>query len=275
MLNQYKDNDNLYLDQYSILFYNIPKVASSSIWSLCAEIEKGHKVVRRDQIRGFKIPSIKSSDLSEFPDVTKIAFVRNPFDRVVSCYINKIANKHNKFIQRNGLSENMSFESFVDHICQLKDCDSDRHFRSQYTYIFDHQANLLADYVGRIETFSEDFNEVINLYQLPKLEIPNWNNTKHKPYAAYFNPLLVDKIQERYKIDLMLFGYEFDKPLDVNKKDDWKKELSSALQSEILKYKCQKLLRLVKHKEKYDDLPKGVKGLIVRKYKEYFTNYFD
>lgn len=275
MLNSYFDNINLYLEKYNLLFFNVPKVASSSIWSICAQLETGFDTQSKDQIRSIKIPSIKSSEIDRHPDVQKIAFVRNPFDRIVSCYCNKITKKDFQFMTVNGLNENTSFEQFVDYICEIPDSNSDRHFRSQFTYIFDHNANLIANYIGRFESFNQDFEEIIKRFQLPSIEIPHWNKESKKHYSEFYTDAIVEKLKKRYEIDLLLFGYEFNKPLNPLKRGDWKQELPLKMQIEILKTKSQKLLRVVKHKEKYDDLPNGMKGFLIRKYKQYFTNYFD
>lgn len=275
LLNSYFDNVNLYLTKYNVLFYNVPKVASSTIWSICAEIECGYKTNKSNKVRSIILPSIKSSEINLYTDVIKIAFVRNPYDRLVSCYRNKIEKEDSNFLDLNGLSAETSFSQFVDYICDTPDSNADRHFRSQYTFIYNHNAELIADHIGRFESFYDDFKNLSRLYELPSVEIPHWNKESESHYSSFYTDSTVEKVKIRYAIDLSMFGYEFNKPLDPSRKDDWKKDLSPELQIEILKSKSQKLLRIVKHKEKYDDLPNGVQGFIIRKYKEYFTDYFE
>jgi len=275
MLNSYSDNINLYLSGHEVLFFNVPKVASSSIWSYCAQVEKGFKTENFSQIRSIKLPTIKSSEINKYPKVRKIAFVRNPFDRVVSCYRNKIKKKDAQFLRVTGLNENIGFDQFVDYISEVLDSDADRHIRSQFTFIYDHEANLVADHVGRFETFKDDFKYVIKRFGLPEIEINQFNKETKKSYLEFYTQPLIEKLKKRYQLDLMLFGYDYNSPIELGKKDMWKEELSLEVKMKILEYKSQKLLRVVKHKEKYDDLPKGIKGFAIKKYKQCFTQYFD
>jgi len=270
--NTYNDNANYYVKKHNVLFYNIPKVASTSLWSISAQLEKGYTPTKREDVRKFKLPNLKSSALSKFSKVKKIAFVRNPFDRLVSAYSNKIERNDIKFIKRNRLHKDMIFSEFVEHVCSLKDYESDKHFRSQYTFLFNDQGQLILDYLGRFETFENDIKMVFDQFDLPKVEVPHWNKSNQTSYIDYYTEELVQKVAQRYALDLQLFGYQYDS--NIIDKDRWKK-ITPEQQIEILQYKSQKLLRIVKIKEKYDDLPKGFRGLLIRKYKEYFTEYFN
>ena len=273
--NSYLDHANYYIKKHNLLFLNIPKVASSTLWSIAAQLEDGFDTTKRSQVRDYKLAAIQSSQLHKYPDVRKVAFVRNPFDRIVSTYKNKVGSNKESFLARNKLDKGISFEDFIDFVCRVEDHNADRHIRSQYTFLYDYQGRLLVDYLGRLETFEADIRQVERTFQLPKLVVPHWNKTAAVDYQQYFTDAQRRQLENRYALDLQLLGYSFeqglDKPLELNQL----RELSDASKLEIMNYKTKKLLRVVQYKEKYDALPKGIKGAILRRYHKYFTDYFD
>lgn len=61
----------------------------------------------------------------------------------------------------------------VNAECEINDKDSDRHFRSQYTFITDVSDDLVADYVGRFERLTEDFEEIAGKLGVHGVELPH------------------------------------------------------------------------------------------------------
>lgn len=275
MLKEYNDNANYYTSKHNLLFLNIPKVASSTLWSIAAELQNGKGASQRDDVRKYKLPMIRSSRIHEYSDVTKIAFVRNPFDRLVSAYKNKIETEDTLFLKKNKLNKKLTFEEFIHFVCSKNDDISNKHFRSQYTFLFDHQAQLSVDFLGRLETFQKDIQQIIKKYQLPKVDIPHWNKTSKTNYKSYFTKELQAKVEQRYELDLFLLEYSFENGLNENRLEKWKNPLTKEQKIQVLTYKSSRLLKVLHYKEKYDDLPKGIRGYILRRYHHYFTNYFD
>ncbi len=275
MQKEYDDNANYYVEKYHLLFLNIPKVASSTLWSVAAQLKDNLNVKSLKDIRKYKLPRIRSSRINEYPNTRKIAFVRNPFDRLVSTYKNKIETQDERFYTKNKIDRQLSFEEFVDFACSRSDVISDKHIRSQFTFLFDNRAELVVDYLGRLETFQQDIEQVIQQYELPEVKIPHWNKTENTAYKTYFTNKLRSKVEERYRMDLYLLGYNYENGLVEKFQDRWKNPLSDQQKIDILQYKSNRLLKVLHYKEKYDDLPKGIRGVIMRRYHRYFTNYFD
>jgi len=101
--------------------------------------------------------------------------VRNPFDRLVSAYKSKFI----KDLQIEGVrfnyerymfglfSRDESFESFVDKVCKLPDWISDRHFKSQYSTVYE-KGTLKVDYIGKFENMDEDFQQLEEKFDQPR-----------------------------------------------------------------------------------------------------------
>ena len=130
------------------------------------------------------------------------AFVRNPWDRMVSYYHYVLARRdHRRHKQVNLLS---SFENYVDY-------EIERGKLSQTEMLVDDHGKLLVDFVGRYETLHEDF-----CYLCKRLGIVgtlgHHNRSNHRDYRTYYNSRTVERVAEHFCKDIELFGYSFDGP---------------------------------------------------------------
>ena len=127
-------------------------------------------------------------------DYFRFGFVRNPWERVVSCYSNKIYHHvlGEPFIDRR-LKHNMPFEDFVDYIVENdKEKEADMHIRSQWTFVNE------CDFVGRFETLDKDFAHVLRVLKLPQHSLRKKNaSAREKPWQDYYTKETFDKIAER------------------------------------------------------------------------------
>ena len=141
-----------------------------------------------------------------YGDYFKFAFVRNPWDRLVSCWLDKVVNNNLYRFNEDERTRMMRLEKFVDYVAGLDLGECDRHLRLQCTLI---DLNNI-DYVGRMEVFDEDFRNVCH-----KLGVSvGWVEAKNmsagrKPYQVYYNEALRDKVLEMYGKDIRMFGYHF------------------------------------------------------------------
>lgn len=133
----------------------------------------------------------------------KFAFVRNPWDRLVSFYYSKILGKEHE-----GYSEywGMEFKEFVDHICLTDIANADKHFRPQ---------NLLLpvkdlDFIGRFENFNSDFAKVCATLNLPDSSLPHRNQSGHFHYSHYYDEKTRQAVADLYAEDIKFFGYTFE-----------------------------------------------------------------
>lgn len=222
------------------LYFAVPKVASSSIEYLITDILKQRlplEVVeriddgihffrgktKRREMRDRKILLCKH-DVRRYRDYYSFAFVRNPWSRLVSCFFDKVDPKEiSEDLNPKGAAAVMlgggennsappataSFEEFVRAVCRTPDEESNRHFRSQHTFLTDRKGRLLPAHIFRFENLAQEFNALTERLGLPDTKLPHRNPSKKTPYQEYYTDELRRLVAERYARDIELFGYEF------------------------------------------------------------------
>jgi len=175
-----------YFKKHKAIYFRVPKVASTSLLISFRQIDD--------------VVQIEDYDGSFF----KFAFVRNPFDRLASCFRHVIQRGALQNIQEDPkLHRNMSFEQFVDVISKIPEADMDIHFRPQYTFIPEK-----PDFLGKFENIREDFARVCEKIGIKGLELRHENKTDKTRFKDYYTPEVVGKVVELYEQDFNLFGYE-------------------------------------------------------------------
>ncbi len=197
-------------ERKKIAYLNNSKVACSSIKASLYSITIDNKI-DDDGFNKAKLSLGKRVPAStRFDNYFKFTFVRNPFERIFSCYFDKVLNPKKKlYFYRDYLfgyiKEGESFDSFVRKISNLPDKYSDGHFKSQYSLIH-RNGKTLVDFIGKMENISEDFSHLVNTYDLDQL--PHYNKTEsaQKPRSIdYFSRELVDLVYQRYRNDFDLW----------------------------------------------------------------------
>ena len=141
-----------------------------------------------------------------FDDYFKFSFVRNPWDRLVSCWKNKVIDSNLFRFSDTELEKMRHFENFVAYTASLDVDTCNRHLRSQSSLI---DLNNI-DYLGRMETYADDINHIFRKLGLDTKEIVPRNVTANrKPYQEYYSPELAEKVARIYRRDIQIFGYRF------------------------------------------------------------------
>ena len=161
----------------------------------------------------------------QFTRYFKFAFVRNPWDRMVSIY---------KYM---GLRKGLSFKEFL--MGEFKsDIWKNRHWfvGPQVGFICSPSGELMVDFLGRFEKLQEDFQVVCQRLGLPALELPHVNQSKgvklgtalkqalrkkigvffgaegptvYRNYEDYYDEESKEFVAQLYANDIERFGYHF------------------------------------------------------------------
>jgi hypothetical protein len=186
-----------------IIFKHIPKTAGASIKEILPEKVnvQGHDFYNSEYKHLFNY-------ISNLKNKFVFAFVRNPFDRIVSAffYLNAGGNNPLDEVDREKYIKqyNGDFNLFVENA--FPEILKQIHFMPQYSWIY-FDIFCLCDYIGKIETINNDLQNIGNIinYDFPKL--PKKNVSSHNDYRSYYTSKTEKIIYKYYEKDFKLFNY--------------------------------------------------------------------
>tara|TARA_R110002049_G_scaffold124997_18_gene280571 strand:- start:4482 stop:5549 length:1068 start_codon:yes stop_codon:yes gene_type:complete len=238
---------------HRFVYCPIPKVACTSIKYLMLEldnIQPDEKINREFHQLVHSKYSLSQYDKKERSDIlrdgdyTKFVVVRNPWDRLVSAFVDKFVRPstledfaeslvNEVCAKKQAVKEpSLCFREFVEYVTSKKPAELDTHWRPQYCFV----GNLSYDVVAKFERMPEDFKEIgVRIgadIQLPEknrvhkkggvassecistlweLDMAQLKNMDRLPdYTAWYNDDLIDLVRNYYKKDIDTFGYNFD-----------------------------------------------------------------
>ena len=184
-------------DKNKFVFICVPKTGSTSI---------------RRRLGNFKDPppeiyhmSIKDV-LEQYPhvkDYFKFAFVRNPYDRIFSTYINL---KYDGHYWATDLKGKKTFREFV---LDFKNSEYSKYIHLQpQSSCVKIDGNLAVDFLGKFQNLQKDFRkveEILNLEPKPLIKIRVSSKDKE---PKIIDQQIKDIIYDIYREDFESFGYE-------------------------------------------------------------------
>lgn len=134
------------------------------------------------------------------------AFVRNPWDLMVSSYL--FFKKYVPQTQAAGIDR--------DRAAMLERCDTFERFvqlypamRSDCTEMLcDERGECLIDFVGRFETLERDVRAICERIGI-QVTLPHLLATEHEGYQAYYTPKTQAAVARHFARDIDRFGYTF------------------------------------------------------------------
>ena len=198
-------------DKYKYLGICIPKTGSTSIQSLFTPYGQllgagpnEHHMTLEEALRRFP----------EANDYFKFAFVRNPYDRIISFY-HYFSHVRNTLQIPDPYQPGPRYhgpEDFFRRILSDRLWKDEVHFRPQHTFIDTEQ----MDFIGRFENFNNDINHIFATLNIPAYtEMPHdrksdYNGPCDCPYPnrGFFNTETAHLMYDHFKKDFDLFDYD-------------------------------------------------------------------
>jgi Sulfotransferase family len=154
----------------NFVFVHVPKTGGTSIREALGMSTSYHYTAR-------EVRQMYPETRGKF----SFAFVRNPWDRLVSY---------------------MCSLPVPVPIDQLE-------LRPQVDFLLDADGEPMVDFIGRYETLAADFVTLCDKIDIPTPALPHVNRSQHRHYREYFNDAARQGVANLYKEDIERFGYEF------------------------------------------------------------------
>jgi hypothetical protein len=195
-----------------LVFVHIQKTGGSAIAKALGHEENGpHKHRMAWELRDLY-------GASAFDAGFKFAFVRNPWDRLVSWWsmIDAARAAHAAGAQTNNffdyvLANATTFEAFIVN-CRDDIHDPDGRkciFRNQLDYVTDADGRMLVDFVGRFENLQSDFDRVLQVTHHAPITLSHLNKSVHAHYTDFYDTRLRKIVEDAFARDIAAFGYGF------------------------------------------------------------------
>tara|TARA_B110000046_G_C13019699_1_gene410441 strand:- start:167 stop:3526 length:3360 start_codon:yes stop_codon:yes gene_type:complete len=231
----------IYMEKQSFIFVYNPKVACTN-WKCILRYINGHKedylnssIAHNQELSGLCFISELSnpSDILSSSGVKKYSFVRSPYTRVLSAYLNKIepyieetrsANDDNSYFYRvycnveNYRIKNFPAEKQVNFFCFLHWIQNvedtytlNEHWLSQTALL--RLDKVSYDFIGRFETLEQDAKMLLTKIECD-VEFPSQSKIQFAPTNAnekikkYYSEREVELVNNIYAHDFDALGYE-------------------------------------------------------------------
>ncbi|MFZ9934360.1 MAG: sulfotransferase family 2 domain-containing protein [Arenimonas sp.] len=128
----------------------------------------------------------------------KFAFVRNPWERLVSWY---------QYVQRTPLHEDCRpGETFADFAARFLE----KPRRAQWWMIEDLNGVMGLDYVGRFENLNDDIAYLCQRIGIKAQTLPHRNKMADKDYRTFYDDRLALAVKNNWTREIDAFGYTFE-----------------------------------------------------------------
>jgi hypothetical protein len=227
----------------NVLYIANPKAACTRVRATLAFFLGRDVVTDWDPTRNWAVHNRSASGLraprhniAEFYRVAtdqsalRFSFVRNPYDRIVSCWIDQYKDKalvpnetgyidsylaHRTAVSKTlpaGPSETLSFPQFAEFVLGV-----DGRVPPAISMHWYPQAKILRapgmelNFIGKVENFATDFNHVLDFFDASGEDrarlVQPLHHSRRRPVAEYLSADLAARIYAAYEEDFDRFGY--------------------------------------------------------------------
>jgi len=138
------------------------------------------------------------------------AFVRNPYDRLVSAYNYLMqggkGGRADMQFRDQYLTAYEDFTDFVVRGLNKPEAASQWHLMQQHYYVVNFEGEIMVDFIGHFENIEEDFSKVAQKLGVD-LALPHRNKSVRDAYQGCYTEETRKIAYEYYKKDFELLGY--------------------------------------------------------------------
>lgn len=225
--------------RYGILYFAIPKAGNTTLkWTMfdlirpdlpswvIKRVDESHasQPMVQDRVvfdylkrNGFVLEKQDTMRLER-----KVAFsvVREPVDRVLSCWRDKIgppgitndrfeAGVHRGFLRYGNLFYGgMGLEEFCHAVAKIENCKANPHFRDQTDFLEMKDGRRLVDKVFKFDGMAETIPSFLKDFGVPKLELSKLNQSNYRGSKGICSDFLRKSMEKRYFRDYRAFGFK-------------------------------------------------------------------
>lgn len=235
------------------IFVHLHKTAGTSVMKALTPLLSNEDVVisaaQKDTFRGLPVPPqlnlnkhssalriSQSIDKETWNSYFKFAFVRHPFDRLVSLYeflkrvrrnnskqpnlLRRLLSKRKKrpwdlypdekpwrWLEMKALLNSTDFSGFI----RSEQLAKAQGAKPQAQSLTNRRGELLVDFVGKVENIDDDWKKVCDRLGIES-NLPHSNSSKRQFHdvSKYWNEQDVQFAMQKYALDFELFGYSLD-----------------------------------------------------------------
>lgn len=195
-------------DATQSIFIHVPRTAGTSVT----------RALNRKRLRHYPISRYAAFDRDRFRRYFKFAFVRNPWDRMLSAYahLRRDPDDPARFPDtiwgQKHVTPHRDFEAFVLALRQpsvRRTVMSYIHFRPQLTWLtLPGSTRVEMDFVGRFERLPDDFAIVAERLGA-EADLPRFNASSRGSYKDAYTDEMHNIVGELYAADIAAFDYRF------------------------------------------------------------------
>tara|TARA_B100001094_G_scaffold328985_1_gene390725 strand:- start:38 stop:643 length:606 start_codon:yes stop_codon:yes gene_type:complete len=194
-------------EKYKLIYSDIAKCASSSI-------KKYFETQKIDKL------AVPFSKFDEYKNYFSFTFVKNPWERMVSIYTNKILSPNiinpdtgvDKCFKKYGkiFNPDMTFNQFIKTVIDLDQTQLEAHIKPQWSACMNDTQDIVLTFIGRLENVSYDWSYICKTSGIPVTPLLRINSMERKHYSLYYNSESKDMVSKYWKKDINVFKYNFE-----------------------------------------------------------------
>lgn len=204
-----------FVPNVDLVYLSIPKVASSSIsYALLTQACGSSENIGEHSELGKALTNRRPVTLA-YPELPMFTFVRHPIRKFLSYYNNKFVQARASGFElvhliKLGFDPHMTIDEMVDYMLGIRVEEMEHHAQPQFRILCNH-GKLIADYVGKVESFDTEWPILATLSGC-NLQIKRQRNVSSTDVEQIttVSAETLAKLYRYYQTDFSLFEYDYD-----------------------------------------------------------------